>query len=318
MTTVLITSRSFGGGERDLIADITQAGHTVVRGPAHHDLDELRDTLASVNGWIAGTGAITRDHLDAAPHLAIIARYGVGTDAVDLSAASERGVVVTNTPGANSDAVADLALALILDALRHITTGNAQVRGGNWSALPGAELGAASVGVIGFGRIGKAVTRRLGGFGSRVLAFDPFVDEATCATAGATKSTLENIFTEADVITLHSPGGDVIISSESLARVKPHSVIVNTARADLVDESALALALREGRLGHYASDVLNGDTSGSPSPLLAEHLSHKVTVTPHIAAQTFHAIDRMGSMAWANVQSVLRGDKPLNPVHPTR
>lgn len=316
--TILITSRSFGSGQRDLVEEISQAGHTVVYGPPHHDLGELRNTLADVDGWIAGTGEITRAHLDAAPGLAIIARYGVGTDAVDLSAASERGIVVTNTPGANSDAVADLTLALILNALRHITTGNAQVREGNWAALPGAELGALKVGVIGFGRIGQGVARRLGGFGCEVMAFDPFIDDETFVHLGATKSSVEEVLREADVITLHSPGGDVIISAESLRLVKPHSIIVNTARSDLVDEHALALALRENRLGHYASDVLHGDTSGSSSALLAHDIAPRVTVTPHIAAQTVHAIDRMGSMAWANVQSVLRGDQPLNPVYPTR
>ena len=287
-------------------------------GPSHHVLDELREELVEAEGWIAGTGPITEAHLDLAPKLKIIARYGVGTDAVDIEAATQRTIVVTNTPGANSNAVADLAIGLMLEGLRHISTGNRNLRGGNWTVLPGQELGSVTVGVVGFGRIGQAVANRLTGFGSSILAYDPYADPAVFSDSGATATELDALFSESDVITLHAPGGQVLVDEKSLPLVKPHAIIVNTARADLVDEIALAHALRNDKLGAYVADVLHGDTQGTPSPLLAEDLADRVTLTPHIAAHTVQAIDLMGSMAWANVQAVLGGENPLNPVHPVR
>ena len=318
MRKILITSRSFGSGSEPLVQQITQAGFEVVTGPSHHAIDELRDRLAEAEGWIAGTGDITEAHLDAAPKLKIIARYGVGTDAVDLEAATKRTIVVTNTPGANSNAVADLAIGLMLEGLRHISTGNRNLRDGNWTALPGQELGSVTVGIIGFGRIGQAVAKRLTGFGSSILAYDPYADDSVFSTSGATATELDTLFSESDVITLHAPGGQVLVDDRSLTLVKPHAVIVNTARADLVEESAVAQALRRGTLGAYVADVLHGDTHGTPSPLLAEDVADRVTLTPHIAAHTLQAIDLMGSMAWANVQAVLGGASPLNPVHSLR
>lgn len=287
-------------------------------GPSHHALDELRDQLAEAEGWIAGTGDITEAHLDLAPKLKIIARYGVGTDAVDVDAATKRSIVVTNTPGANSNAVADLAIGLMLEGLRHISTGNQNLRGGNWTVLPGQELGSVTVGIIGFGRIGQAVAKRLSGFGSNILAHDPYADDSVFSESGATATELDTLFSESDVITLHAPGGQVLVDDRTLAGIKPHAIIVNTARADLVDESALAHALRSDKLGAYVADVLHGDTQGIPSPLLADGLADRITLTPHIAAHTLQAIDLMGSMAWANIQAVLGGGDPLNPVHPPR
>ena len=316
MRKILITSRSFGSGTVPLVHHIEDAGFEVVMGPSHHAIDELREPLAEAEGWIAGTGDITEAHFEASPKLKIIARYGVGTDAVDVDAASKRRVVVTNTPGANSNAVADLAIGLMLEGLRHISTGNANLRGGNWTVLPGQELGSVAVGIIGFGRIGQAVAKRLSGFGSNILAHDPYANETAFSESGATATDLDTLLSESDIITLHAPGGQVLIDNGSLPRVKPHAIIVNTARSDLVNESALAHALRSDKLGAYVADVLHGDTQGTPSPLVAEDLADRVTLTPHIAAHTLQAIDLMGSMAWANIQAVLGGLAPLNPVHP--
>jgi D-3-phosphoglycerate dehydrogenase / 2-oxoglutarate reductase len=313
---ILVTSRSFGTGERALLAEMEEAGFEVLTGPPHHAVGELRSQLGEAEGWIAGTGGITKEHLDLAPHLKVIARYGVGTEAVDLAAATQRNIVVTNTPGANSNAVADLAIGLMLEGLRHISAGDRNLRLGNWEALPGRELGAITVGIVGFGRVGQEVARRLAGFGSRLIAYDPYADASVFSTSGVAAVDLESLIAESDVITLHAPGGQVLIDTQSLRRTKPHTVIVNTARADLVDESAVANALRTGHLGAYVADVLHGDTEGSSSPLLADDVADRVTLTPHIAAHTVQAIDLMGSMAWANIHAVLSGGEPPNPVHP--
>lgn len=314
MTFVLQTSRSFGRGTKDLATDAAQQGIELLTGPSHHALEELAQDLARVVAWIAGTGPITAEHMAAAPHLRIIARYGVGVDSVDLDAAHARGITVTNTPGANSGAVADLAIALILGSLRHVTTDDREARAGRWNALAGRELGSLSVGIVGFGRIGQGVAQRVSGFGSRVLAHDPYVPADVFQSLGVRQADLDTLFSTCDVITLHAPGGELVVTDDRLSLLPPGALLVNTARADLMDENLVAAALRDGRLGMFATDVLAGETNGQPSPLLAEDLAPLVTITPHLGAQTLQAVDAMGQMALDNVVAVLGGKPPINPV----
>jgi D-3-phosphoglycerate dehydrogenase len=312
---VLVTSRSFSSGAVDVEAELAAAGLAVVRGAASHDLDALRGPLAEAVAWIAGTGPVGAEHLRAAPRLRILARYGVGVDAVDLAAAADRGIVVTNTPGANTDAVADLAVALLLDVLRAVPAGDRRVREGNWSVLRGRELGMLTVGVVGFGRIGRAFARRLTGFGSRVLVHDPFVPDDDVRAAGAEPESLAGLADRCEAVSLHTPGGRMLINGGWLAAVSPGLVLVNTARADLVDERAVADALASGLLGGYGADTLADEHDGHVrSPLLAAGLADKVVITPHLGAQTVEAVDRMGSLAVADVLAVLSGRAPAHPV----
>jgi D-3-phosphoglycerate dehydrogenase len=314
MGIILATSRSFSDGELDLVARAADAGHEIVRGPAHHELADLVPLLATADAWIAGTGPVVAAHLDAAPRLKIIARYGVGTEAVDIEAAAARGIHVTNTPGANADAVADHTVGLMLAALRFIPDGDRRVRRGDWGVRRGRELGAATIGIIGFGRIGQGVARRLGGFGPRVIVADPFLPADRIRELGAEPTELADLFERADVITLHAPGGQRLIDAARLHRIRPGTVIVNTARPDLVDESAVAAALEDGRLAGYAADTLDGDTAASASPLLAEDLADRVIVTPHLGAQTTQAVDNMGSCSLDDVLAVLAGDEPTRGI----
>lgn len=314
MATILATSRSFSDGDIDLVARAAAAGHAIVRGPAHHELAELAPMLATADAWIAGTGPVTAAHLDAAPNLRIVARYGVGTEAVDLAAAAVRSIQVTNTPGANADAVADHAVGLMLSALRFIPDGDRRVRRGDWSVRRGRELGAATVGIVGFGRIGQGVAKRLSGFGPRILAADPFFPADGIRELGAEPVELDELFRTADLITLHAPGGQRLIDAARLDSIRPGAVIVNTARPDLVDEAALATALADGRVTGYAADTLDGDTAASASPLLADDLADRVIVTPHLGAQTTQAVDNMGSMSLDDLIAVLAGHEPRFPV----
>lgn len=314
MGIILATSRSFSDGDIDLVARATDAGHEIVRGPAHHELQTLAPLLEAADAWIAGTGPITSAHLDAAPNLEIIARYGVGTEAVDLDAAAARGILVTNTPGANADAVADHAVGLMLSALRCIPDGDRRVRDGDWSVRRGRELGAATVGIVGFGRIGQGVARRLSGFGPRVLAADPFLPSERIRELGAEPVELDELFRSADLITLHAPGGQQLVAGALLGSIRRGTIIVNTARPDLIDEREVAHALRDGILAGYAADTLDGDTAASASPLLAAELADRVIVTPHLGAQTTQAVDNMGSMSLDDVIAVLAGGAPAFPV----
>ncbi|GAB3596107.1 NAD(P)-dependent oxidoreductase [Microbacterium tumbae] len=314
MGTILVTSRSFSDGDLDLVARAEEAGHTIVRGPAHHALDALAPLLATADAWIAGTGPVTAAHLSAAPRLRIVARYGVGTEAVDLDAAAARGIPVANTPGANADAVADHAVGLMLAALRFTADGDRRVRQGDWSVRRGRELGATTVGIVGFGRIGQGVARRLSGFGARILAADPYLPAERVSELGAEPAALDELLTTADILTLHAPGGQRLIDAARLRSIRPGAVIVNTARPDLVDEEAVATALREGRLAGYAADTLDGDTAASVGPLLAADLADRVVITPHLGAQTTQAVDNMGASSLADVLAVLAGT-PVRVAH---
>jgi D-3-phosphoglycerate dehydrogenase len=314
MDTVLVTSRSFSSGRADVTARLLASGHRVVRGPSDHDLDALRPLLEGAVAWIAGTGPVTAAHLDAAPALRVVARYGVGVEAVDVEAAAARNIVVTNTPGANSDAVADHTIGLMLAALRGTASGDRRVRAGDWSTSRGREIADLSIGIAGFGRIGQGVARRLSGFGPRLLVADPFVPESVVDSFGASIRSIEQLASTCDLVTLHAPGGQTVVSASWLGNARQGITLVNTARADLVDEVALAGALRDGIVVAYAADTIAGDTGARDSPLLAPDLADRVTITPHLGAQTVEAIDNMGTMAVDDVLAVLAGLPPENPV----
>lgn len=315
--TVVVTSRSFSTGGVDLVARLEAAGLTVVRGPATHELETLRPVLGDAVAWIAGTGPVTGAHLEAAPGLRVLARYGTGYDAVDLGAAARAGVVVTNTPGANSEAVAEHAVALLFALLRGVPAGDRRVRGGDWSVSRGRQLAGSVAGVVGFGRIGRGAARRLMALGCTVLAHDPYAPDDLLLEAGAEPAGLERIRDTAHVVSLHAPGGSTVVDDTWLSHCPADQVVVNTARADLVDEAALARALREGRLAGYAADTLAAEVGAdSGSPLLADDLADRVVVTPHLGAQTSEAVDAMGSLAVDGVFDVLAGRPPAHVVLP--
>ena len=315
---VVVTSRSFGSGGVDPTELLENAGLEVLRADPDHDLDALADILSGAVAWIAGASPIGEAHLEAAPGLRVVARYGTGYDSVDLGAAARRGVIVTNTPGANVESVADHAVALMLAALRHLVAADRAARDRGHPSLRGHELGALTVGIVGFGNIGRAVARRLtGGFGSRVVAYDPYVpadiiEETPGVEAAANLSELAAL---ADVLSLHMPGrGRPLVDASFIRGMKPGAVLVNTARGKLLDEEAVATALQDGRLGGVAVDVLASEPAFA-GPLLR---TPNTIVTPHLAAQTVEAIDRMGLWAAEEVVRVLAGREPLYPVTPPK
>jgi D-3-phosphoglycerate dehydrogenase / 2-oxoglutarate reductase len=314
VVVVLVTSRSFSTGDLNLVAELQAAGCTLRAGPSNHDLGRLRPLLADTRYWIAGTGPVTAAHFDAAPHLRLVARYGVGTDAVDLAAAAARGVLVTNTPGANTAAVADHAVALMLAALRDITAGDRSVRAGDWRVQQTRQLGELTVGVVGLGRIGREVVGRLKGFGSTLLGHDPFVHADQFTALSVTEVELNELAQRSDVITLHISGGKALVDAPFLEQVKPTAILVNTARGTLIDEAALAAALRAGRLHRYAADVLGSQTGSLDNPLLADDLLDRTLFTPHAGAQTVEAVDRMGRSAVDAVLALVRAEEPPNLV----
>jgi D-3-phosphoglycerate dehydrogenase len=318
---VLVTPRSFSSGSFDARGALEKAGLDVVASGPDHQLSTIGSALHQATAWIAGTAPVTAEHLAHAPQLRIISRYGAGVDSVDLVAAGRRGVVVTNTPDANANAVADLAVALVLSALRDIPAGDRRVRVGDWSVRRSRELETSTVGIVGLGRIGRRVAARLQAFGSSIVGHDPWVPEDELRGLGIASAGLEEIGRQADVVTLHAPGGATIIDARWLGQVKPGLVLVNTARAALVDEDAIADALESGRLSCYATDTLSTESSAAgphapASPLLDARLAGSTIFSPHSGAQTIDAVDRMGRGAVDAVLEFLRGASPRNIVSP--
>lgn len=307
---VVVTTRSFGSGDADPEGLLAAAGLDVVRADPGHDPAALAGPLAEAVAWIAGVGPIGAAQLDLAPHLRVVARYGVGVDAVDRAELARRGVPLTNTPGVNAETVADFALLLILAALRQLPSALA---GTMPPALASRELGAMTVGVVGLGRIGTAVARRTRAFGARVLAHDPVLP-AGAPLPGDLEGeavTLDELAARAEVMTLHAPaGGPPLVDAALLARVRPGLVLVNAARAELVDDDALAAALTDGRVAVAALDA-HGVGPGSPLEGLPG-----VLLTPHVAGQSRESVDRMGMAAASDVLRVLRGEAPRHPVDP--
>lgn len=313
---VLVTTRSFGRGSVDFEQVLTDAGCVVVRSSTTHDRDILSGDLRRASAWIAGVAPITEDLMSLGPNLRIIARYGVGVDAVDLAAAAARGIVVTNTPGANSAAVADHTLALILAAVRRVPMLDRQLRSGDWSVARTRELQSLVIGLVGAGRIGREVAKRLRAFGAAVSAYDPFADPEALRQDGLRPATLEELAATCDLVSLHAPGDAAVVTADWLAATRPGLILVNTARASLVDEDAVAGALRSGRLSCYAADALAHEGDSAVSPLMAPDLSAATILTPHAAAQTVEAVDNMGRAAATAVLDVLAGRTPPTVVHP--
>jgi len=254
---------------------------------------------------IVSTDPFDRSVFAAAPRLRVIARVGVGTDSIDLAAATEAGVVVTVTPGANRETAADHAVALILAALRRIVEHDASVRRGEWrrgADLTPWDVHGTAVGLVGYGAIGRAVARRLHGFGIRLLVADPAVGRMR----GADAVSLPDLLARADVVSLHLPlsaGTRGIIGPRELARMRSETILVNTSRGGLVDEQALIAALAGGRLRAAALDVF-ADEPTVPQPLLD---LPNVTLTPHIGGLSEQSIARMVELATASVLAVLDG-----------
>ena len=254
---------------------------------------------------------------DAAPRLRVVANHAVGYDNVDVAAATERGIVVTNTPDVLTDATADLTFALILAAARRLGEGEALARSGAWTGwapdqLLGQSIAGRTLGIIGFGRIGQAVARRAAGFDMEVVYSAP---RDVRSTVAAHRVELAELLAASDVVTLHcplTPATRHIIDGEALARMKPTAVLVNTARGPCVDEGALAAALERGTIAAAGLDVFEKEPSIHPG-LLA---SRKVVLAPHLGSATLEARGGMARLCAEAVAAVLAGRRPAHPVNP--
>ncbi|GID25662.1 phosphoglycerate dehydrogenase [Paractinoplanes brasiliensis] len=247
--------------------------------------------------------------LAAAPGLRVVARAGVGLDNVDVSAATARGVLVVNAPTSNIVSAAEQAIALLLAVARHTATASASLKAGRWqrSRYVGVEVQGKTVGVVGLGRIGVLFAQRMAAFGTRLIAYDPYIQPARAAQLGVRLVGLEELLRESDFISVHLPRTPEtvgLIGEKELALVKPGVRIVNAARGGLIDEEALAAALAEGRVAGAGLDVYVTEPT-TESPLFG---FDNVVATPHLGASTAEAQDKAGLSVARSVKLALDGE----------
>ncbi|MBK9475479.1 MAG: phosphoglycerate dehydrogenase [Tetrasphaera sp.] len=274
------------------------------------DRSALLPALADVDAVLVRSATqMDAEALAAARTLKVVARAGVGLDNVDIEAATKAGVMVVNAPTSNITSAAELAVALLLACARNIAPANTSLKGGAWkrSQYGGVELLEKKVGVVGFGRIGQLVAERLRGFGMEILAYDPYVSAQRAGQLGAQLVTLDELLAESDFITIHLPKTPEtlgLIGKEALTKVKPTVRIINAARGGVLDEEALAEALREGRVAGAGLDVFATEPC-TQSPLFE---FESVVVTPHLGASTEEAQEKAGVAVAKSVRLALGGD----------
>ncbi len=308
---VLVTPTSYAKNDPALRTTLEEQVGEVIYNTSGKPLSaaELLKLIPGVDGYIAGLDAITAEVIEAADRLKVIARYGVGVDSVDLEAARRRGVIVTNTPGANAASVAELTLGLMLALARDIPLAVSSTRQGEWRRLQGITLEGKVIGLIGFGAIGREVARLLGGFDCTLLAYDPIADESLASKLKTRLVSREEVISQADFLSLHCPvtaETRQMVNAAFLAAMKPGAFLINTARGELVDENALLETLDSGRLRGAALDAFASEPPPKDSPLLAHP---RLIATPHIGAHTDGATNAMGWMALRDCLAVLRGEE---------
>ncbi len=285
---------------------------------AHAD-GALGRELAEAGAWavVAGGEPYTRKVFEAAPTLEALLRWGTGSDAVDVAAATDAGVAVVTTPAVNAEAVADMTLALMLACLRRLRELDGAVRDGEWRPLgPTRDLAGAAVGIVALGAIGKAVTRRVRGFGCRVLAAEPNPDVEFCKKHEVELATLEEMLPRVDVLTLHAPNTPAtrhMIGPGELARLPRHAVLVNTARGELVDQPALVDALHRGQIAAAGLDVFEHEPVEPDDPILS---APNALLSGHLASYTELGLSRTGDAVVANLRELLAGHLPASCINP--
>ncbi len=279
--------------------------------------EQLTTDLADADAIVVRSATkVTAPLIHAAPKLRAVARAGTGVDNVDVPAASARGIVVMNAPGANSISVAELAVGLMLSLARHLPAADSAMKQGKWEKKKflGEEVREKTLGLAGLGRIGQEVARRAAAFDMRIIAHDPFISEDVASDLGVQLVSLDDLFARSDYLSLHMPSTPTtknIVNAERLAKAKRGIRIINTARGDLIDESALADAIESGQVGGAALDVFQKE----PTVDHRLQMLPQVVATPHIAASTREGQELVGMETMAALRDFLRDGIIRNAVN---
>ena len=299
---ILTTPRSYGKDMPELFAQLEAAGYEVVRNTTGGILekDAMKEMLADCVGVIVGVDPMDAEVLASAPKLRAIAKYGVGVDNIDMDYCKEHGIKVSRTVGANSEAVADYAMALMLAVARKVPEIDRKCRTLNWGKITTRDVSHATLGLFGLGAIGRHVAERAQGFGMKVIAYDPYWPEEFAREHGIERADSETIFKNADFISLHlplMPDTEGFVGEKELGWMKKDAILINTARGGLVDEKALLKALKEGRIYGAGLDAFAHEPPEDDDWFELDN----VVLGSHCAASTRGATQNMGRMATENL-----------------
>ena len=318
MARLFLASRGLRAYEDEFAPLFQAAGvepvFTSVTDRPHRDEDFL-EQLEGCDGLVVGPEGVSARVLEAFPVLQVVARTGVGYDTVPVERAATLGIWVTNTPGANHEAVADLTIGLMLALARQIPRHVEIASAGSWGRVPMVEMWRKTIGIVGIGRVGRGVARRASGFDMTILASDPYADAAWCQANSVELVALDDLLRRADFVTLHvthTPETRGMMNAARLALMKPGAYLINTSRGELIDEAALLAALDAGRPAGAGLDVLAHEPPAADDPILRHP---KVLVTPHIAGTTAESTRRMGLQAVQNALTALAGQHPPDAVN---
>lgn len=288
--------------------------------PPPHNI--LLDKVRSVDGLLSLlTDKIDAALMDSNPHLKVVSNFAVGYDNIDIPAATERGIPIGNTPGVLTDTTADFAFTLLMAVARQIQEGIDYVRTGKWKTwgpllLLGQDIHGATLGIIGFGRIGQGMAVRSTGFGMRVLYYDVNRRKDLEQSMGVTYADIDTLLRESDFITIHTDLNDQtrhMMNADAFAKMKPTAILINTARGPIVDPQALYDALKSGKIAGAGLDVTEPEPINMDNPLLT---LENCLIVPHIASASVVTRGKMAQMAAANLIAGLRGEKLPTCVNP--
>lgn len=315
MPKVLLTPTTMTGKAGPFVDLLQKAGFEVGWPTVLHQLTEadLLRELPGVVGTVAGSEPYTRKAIENAKDLRVIARAGVGYDAVDLAAATDCGVAVTITPGTNHDTVAEHTLALILGLAKDIVRQDRDTKACQWRRQVTLALRGRTLGILGLGRIGKALAQKAAAFNLKLIAYEPFPDPAFNARMGIELTSIERVLAESDFVSVHVPLGPetkYLINRKTLALMKPTAFLINTARGGLVCEADLLEALRTGKIAGAGLDVFEVEPCRE-NPLFA---LDNVILTPHTAGVDNQSVVDMAVMAAQCIVAISRGEWPADKI----
>jgi len=310
MAKILVSEKVHPAGPAMLV----EAGHEVIY-LENRDQAELAEKIKEVDALFVRVMDVTREMIESAPNLKMISKHGVGVDNIDMEACKEKGIVVTITPGANSQAVAEHAFALLMTVAKNIVPVSDMYRKVGFEAKNypnGAELEGKTLGIIGCGRIGKRVAKMsYGGFDMNVVVYDPYLTQEQLP-AGCTKvDTLEEMLRQSDFVTLHAPLTDEtrhLINAETLAMMKPTAYLVNCARGPIIEEAALIDALKNGVIAGTGLDVTDPEPAAHDNPLFS---LANVVLTAHYAPSTVDTALKVSTIGCQNLIAVFGGQEPV-------
>jgi D-3-phosphoglycerate dehydrogenase len=315
MKRILLTTTSFQDTPGEHHQMLEKEGFEIVRERGPLPESRMLELVAKgdFDGWLIGDDAITRAVIQKSlPRLKVISKYGIGLDKVDVKSATEFKLPVTFCPGVNHTTVAEHVFGLMLAIYRDIVPQCNYVKSGNWKRLTGHELAGKTIGVIGLGRIGKEVSSRARAFGMNVIGFDLHWDDKFAQQYDVQRAgSVEDVLKASDIVTLHTNLTDEtrhLMNAKRLAMMKKGSVLINTARGELVETNDIVAALKSGQLLGYGADVLESEPPPKDHPLFA---CPNAVLTPHIGSRTYESVARQAKMAAQNLINVLNGQPAI-------